>query len=633
MKRFKSIFPDYVRNLLLRLLIVLGLLTLTRIVFYIYNVSAFQDVGIAEFFWGAWFDLITISLYFLPYYALFLLPINIRHLRWHQRLFKYSFHGLTAFMVTLNLIDCAYFPYTLKRSTADILTSISTGSDFGQLFTTFLGENWPLIIVLIGSIFLTAWLYRKTELPRERSNLSREEFLKMNWIWLAILLPLFIFIGRGGIRPRPISILDASAYTTAQNASLVLNTPLAFLKTFWVDQIEEKNYMSLAEERALFNPIHSSVPANILPDSTNVVILVLESFGKEFVGTLSGKTTYTPFLDSLLGESLYYEYAFANGKKSNEAIPAILASIPSLYAEPYMSSRYSANRLEALPTILKEIGYSSAFYHGATNGSMMFDRFSEQCGFDHYFGRKEYGNDRHFDGTWAISDAYFNPWAAKQMSRLKPPFLGLLFTTSSHHPYVVPKEFQKFTKKGNQPICRSISYSDYALRLFFEEAKKQPWFANTLFVLVADHSPASQTPQYSLRHEMYRIPIGFYHPKGLIKPKKSDQIAQQLDIFPTILDFLNVKKTYYSYGSSLLQPTDKYGIAHLEGSYYYFNVEEMLIFCNERVQKLFNFTHGGILNSGNLHNYEQLVSEREKKLKAIIQRYSRDLISNETRLK
>lgn len=633
MKRFKSFVPDYVRSLLLRLLIVFGFLTFTRIVFYLYNSSSFLDVGFAEFFWGSWFDLITISLYFLPYFALFLLPVNIRHLRWHKRLFKYSFHAISGFMLILNLIDCAYFSYTLKRSTGDLLTTISTGSDFGQLLSTFLSENWPLIVLLIGCISLIEWLYRKTELSRVKSDVSRKEFLKVNWLWFAILLPFFVFIGRGGIRPRPISILDATAYTSSQNASLVLNTPLTFLKTFWVHQLEEKKYMSRSEEHALFDPIHTSVPTNLLPDSTNVVILVLESFGKEFVGKLSGETSFTPYLDSLLGESLYFEYAFANGKKSNEAIPAILASIPSLDSEPYMSSRCSSNQLEALPTILKEIGYSSAFYHGATNGSMMFDRFSEQCGFEHYFGRKEYGNDRHFDGTWAISDAYFNPWAAKKMSQLKPPFLGLLFTTSSHHPYFIPKEFRKFTKRGNQPICRSISYSDYALRLFFEEAKNQPWFENTLFVLVADHSPASQTPTYSLRHEMYRIPIGFYHPKGLIPPKKSKQIAQQLDIFPTILDLLNVKKSFYSYGSSLLQPTDKYGIAHLEGSYYYFNGEEMLIFSNEKVQNLFNFTNGDVLNSKNLLHFEQLVSEREKKLKAIMQRYSRDLISNETRLK
>ena len=363
------------------------------------------------------------------------------------------------------------------------------------------------------------------------------------------------------------------------------------------------------------------------------MILVLESFGKEFVGKLSGTETYTPYLDSLLGESMYFEYAFANGKKSNESIPAILASIPSLTNQPYSASQYGDNDIVALPSILKENGYSTAFFHGASNGSMLFDSFSKRAGMEFYFGRNEYGNDDHFDGTWAISDGYFNPWSAKKMSELKPPFCSLLFNTSSHHPYFVPMEFRKFTKKGSQDISASISYADYALRLFFEEAEKQDWFENTLFVFVADHSPGSNNPQYSLRNEMYRIPIGFYHPKGLIKAEKRTEIAQQLDIFPTILDLLNVKSTYYSFGSSLLQSTDKYGLAHLEGSYYYFNGEQMMVFSSDQAQNLLNFTRGSLETEESLPNYNRLVKEKENRLKAILQRYSRDLVSNQTTVK
>lgn len=586
-----------------------------------------------DFFWGGWFDVITISLYFLGYVGLYMLPIPIRHHTWYRILFKVGFLILAGFMLFLNLIDISYFPFTQKRSTADLLGTVSTGSDFGQLIGTFLSENWHLLLIFIVLIFILERLYRLSKDSKEKSTLSTLQFQKINWLWFILIVPLMIFIGRGGTRPVPIGILDATAFTSSQNTALVLNTPFTFLKTISIQGIERKNYFSTEEEQKYFSPIHTSEPANILPDSTNVVILVLESFGKEFVGMLSGKETYTPYLDSLMSHSMYYENAFANGKKSNESIPAILASIPSLMANPYSSSQFGNNNIYALPAILRDNGYASAFYHGATNGSMLFDSFSKRAGMEYYFGRNEYGNEDHFDGTWGISDAYFNPWSAKKMGELKQPFCSLLFNTSSHHPYYFPEEFRKFTKEGPQEICAAISYSDHALRLFFEEAQQQDWYENTLFVFVADHSPGSKTPKYSLRHEMYRIPLGFYHPKGLIKAEKRSEIAQQLDVFPTILDLLNIKSTYYSFGSSLLQSTEKYGIAHLEGSYYYFNGEQMMVFSKDQAQNLLNFTKGSLVTEKDLPDYKRVIKERENRLKAILQRYSRDLISNQTRVK
>lgn len=629
----KKLFPEYVQNIVIRLALVFGVLQITRVIFYLSNSSSFADVGFMEFFWGAWFDIITISLYFLVYVALYLLPLRIRHYRWHQLLFKISFMLLTGFMTFLNLVDISYFPYTQKRSTSDLVGTVSTGSDFGQLVGTFLVENWMYLLTFIVILFVIERLYRFTEHTSEKSTQSTLDFQKTNWFWMILLAGLTVYVGRGGTRPVPIGILDATSFTSSQNTALVLNTPFTFLKTISVTGMEQKNYFSIEKELTYFDPIHHSKPANLLPDSTNVVILVLESFGKEFVGALSGEETFTPFLDSMLSESRNYEYAFANGKKSNEAIPAILASLPSLSSQPYISSQYGDNQIEALPHILKKNGYTSAFFHGASNGSMLFDSFSFRAGMDFYFGRNEYPNDAHFDGHWAISDGYFNPWAAKKMSELEPPFCSLLFNTSSHHPYVVPKEFEQYTKTGEQDIARAISYSDYALKLFFDEAKKHDWYENTLFVFVADHSPASISYQYNLRNEMYRIPLAFYHPKGLIKAEKRTEIAQQLDIFPTILDLLNVKSTYYSYGSSLLQSTEKYGIAHLEGSYYYFNGEEMMIFSSDQVQNLLNFTKGSVVEKGSFPNYDSIVRERENRLKAILQRYSRDLISNQTKVK
>lgn len=628
MKERKIKLPSQVISLLKRLGIAFLLLQVTRFIFFLYNLTAFPDLQLFDVFAGMWFDIITISLIFLPYTLLFLAPLDLREKKWYKTLFKSVFHFLSAGMVLLNLIDSAYFKYTLKRSTRDLLDSIFTGNDFNQLYSTFFSENLLLVGIFIILLLITEMLYRRTSVQVDiaRSN----NFYRSNTLWMIGFCALLVLIGRGGIRPKPIGILDASKYTSPENTALVLNTPFTLLKTIAIDGLKQKHYFSRETELALFNPIRTSQPANILPDQTNVIIVILESFGMEFVGTLSKKKSYTPFLDSLIGQSLHYTNAFANGKKSVEALPAIIASMPSWMSESYLSSPYADNAINSLPSLLKKEGYSSAFFHGASNGSMRFDSFALSAGFDHYFGRDEYPNDFHFDGTWAISDAYFNPWAANKISSLPEPFCSVLFTTSSHHPYYIPEEFKQFTTSGSQRIAKSISYSDYALRLFFEEAKKQPWFDNTLFVFVADHSPASKTPLYNNRTHMYRIPLAFYHPSGSLAGRKNRLVAQQMDILPTVLDLINTKITYYSFGESLLQNNDGQGIAYLQGSYYHYNGDYMVIFSSEKAQKLLNFTGGELSPTDSLPFYKNKARSSERVLKAMIQRYNRDLILNNT---
>ena len=288
------------------------------------------------------------------------------------------------------------------------------------------------------------------------------------------------------------------------------------------------------------------------------------------------------------------------------------------------------NKINTLPSILKKYGYTSAFYHGATNGSMSFDGFSKICGFDHYVGRTEYGNENHSDATWGILDEYFNPWTAQQLSKLEEPFFGTLFTLSSHHPYFIPEKWRPIVKKGPQEICSSINYGDHALRLFFEEAEKQPWFDNTIFVILADHTPSTSTSIYNQRTHIYRIPILFYHPKGLIKPQKTDRIFQQLDILPTLLDLLNIETELYAFGNSFYQDTEEEAITYLSGSYYYFKDRFMTVFNNERAQFLYDFTSENPSQNDSLVFYKDHVSQNEKRIKAIIQQYNRDLIRNET---
>ena len=615
--------------LLMRLGISLFCLFLTRIVFFIANREAFTDVSFSDFFFGSWFDLITVSLLMLPYWALYLLPFvnNFRNSKVYRMFFRVSFHLLNSALLLFNLIDVEYFKYTSKRSTADLFSFVGTSNDMSQLVVAFVKDFWFLIVLFVVFISLVDFLYKKTERKIEEVDFVYWKAILRFFVWSLI----FLILGRGGFGLRPTGIIEASKFTKVENTALVLNTPFTIVKTFGKKSLSLKEFMPIEEEERLFNPIRETQPQNILPNQTNVFVLILESFGSEYAG-LNSKNSFTPFFDSILGQSLFFKNGFSNGKKSIEAVPSILASIPTLMDSPYISSSYGNNKINSLATLLKKEGYSSAFFHGATNGSMRFDGFAKQVGFDSYYGRKEYNNDEHFDNTWGILDEYFNPWSARKMSELKEPFLASLFTLSSHHPYYIPENSIKHTFEGPEPLCASLSYADYSLRLFFEEAKKQPWFNNTIFVLVADHTPSTSSSFYNKRTQMYKIPIGLYYPNKTALIKNSvDQVFQHVDIMPTILDLLNVQTKYYSFGSSYFDnSSEKQALVYIEGVHYAFGKNKMLSFSREKARNLYNHQSGRNYEQDSLLFYKKEVEMIENKTKAIIQRYSRDLIQNQT---
>ncbi len=628
MKNTIGKIPVHARVLLARLGISILMLYITRLLFLAFNSGAFPQLSGWDYLVALWFDMITVGLFFLPYYVLFLIPVNIHHAKLHRIFFKLLFHLTNALLIALNLLDVEYFRYTSKRSTYDLFSTVSTGNDVNQLWTTFLRDFWFLLLFFIVLIVLSEYLYRKTEKYLQKHTVKPS--MGINIGTFVLLVPLLFIMGRGGFALKPTGIIEASMYTSPENTAFIVNTPFTIVKTIDQAALEPVHFLADDECDKIFSPIQQSVPQHLLPDSTNVMIILLESFGVEFIGAYQNNEGYTPFLDSLIGQSLYFEYGFANGKKSIEAVPAIMASLPTLMDAPYINSPYGSNKIEALPNILKRYGYESGFYHGATNGSMSFDGFAAICGFDHYMGRHEYNNEKHSDMTWGILDEYFNPWTARMLSELKEPFFGSLFTLSSHHPYFIPEHMRTKVKHGPQKICASISYGDIALRAFFEEAKKQPWYDNTLFVVLADHSPATTTELYNQRTHMYRIPILFYHPKGYIKPEKSKRIFQQLDIMPTLLDLLNIRTSYYSYGTSYYQQTNGEAFTYLEGTYYYFRDDFMTTFTGEQARNLYDFKVDQVLQEDSLKYFPKVVQRNENRIKAIIQRYNRDLISNQT---
>lgn len=628
--RLKRAIPFNIQVLLIRLGITLFLLTITRIIFHLGNLKSFSNVLFSDYFYGFIGDAISIGIWFIPFYGLSLLPIPFKSHKAYKLLLKFIFHLTNGIMIGLNLMDLEYFKYTSKRSTSDLFTILGAGEDFAQLFTTFLSDFWWIILIFIVLIWFSNFLYNKTL----KFESKREDERKFIWYKDVLYFLVFGFLlftmGRGGLGYRPADMLTIAQWTSPRNLPLVLNTPLTIIKTIGKKGLEKKVYFE--DENIMhqyFNPRQSIATDSTKLKGKNVVVIVLESFGNEWLGVKTGGE-FTPFFDSLLNESLYFEKGFANGKKSIEAMPAIFAGIPSLMDNPYISSPYGTNKIKGLPTLLSEKGYSSAFFHGATNGSMKFDEFASIVGFEKYFGRAEYNNEDHTDDTWGVLDEYFNPWTAETITKeLSEPFIAGLFTLSSHHPYFIPEEHRDKFPSGPAPIAKSIAYGDYSLRLFFEKAKKQPWFENTVFVLCADHTPAGIDSYYVNSIGRYKIPIAIFDPQKRIKPKRSSKIMGQIDITPSILDLLEYENSFFSFGKSVFKSGKKFTFNFLNETYHLYKDDRIISFQNDELVSIYNFEKDSLMHNDSLKYLKKEAQIYENTIKSIIQQYNSSMINNQ----
>lgn len=628
--------------LVYRFLLLLILYTLCRLGFYLFNLAVFNHLSLAEllyiFLGGIKFDIAALLYLNSLYIVSQILPFPFRYNETYQKCCKWLFIVSNGLGFLANFIDFVYYKFTLKHTTASVFSQFSNEQNKLKLFVDFLADYWFLVILFIGFIYLFIWLYRFTKIPK-RPIFTWKHYLT-HTIALVIIAGLVVIGMRGGWRhsTRPITMSNAGDFVKSpSDMSLVLNTPFTIMKTLKAANLKPVNYFDQTTLDRLYNPIHQ--PANKGPfKKLNVVFLIIESLGKEHIGGLNKDLLngtykgYTPFIDSLVELSFTSSHTYANGRKSIDALPSIISGIPSI-REPFVLSAYSGNHTTSIAKILANEGYETAFFHGAPNGSMGFSAYTNLAGIKNYYGKSEYNNDEDFDGIWGIWDEPFMQYMAQTMNTFKQPFFSAFFSVSSHHPFKVPKKYTGKFPKGNLPVQEPMGYTDMAIRKFFATASKMPWYNNTLFVLVADHATVSYLPEYQTAPGYFSIPILFYYPGGDLKGK-TDKLIQQIDIMPTVLNYLNYNKPYFAFGfDALSNNKDNFVVNNNDGSFNLYQNDYLLQNDGLKSTALYNLKTDR-LNKINLVNKSPEVQQTmEKSLKAFIQQYNNRMIKDQLTVK
>ncbi len=625
-----------------RFSIILILYTLCRLGFYAFNYSLFQPISLPKYlfmlFGGLKFDISALIYINLLFLILQLTPTPYKYRDGYQRFCKWLFIVTNSFGILANFVDFVYFKYTLKRTTATVFDQFSHEDNKLSLFADFLRDYWYLLLLLVAVIWLFTWLYDRVSVKKV-SPFNWADYTLQTGLTIAIALLCVIGVRGGwGFVTRPITLSNAGEFVdTPDQMSLVLNTPFCIFRTLKASKLKQVSHFDEQTLNTLYNPIHQ--PSGNEPfNKLNVVFLIIESLGKEHVGSLNrnlmdGKYSgYTPFIDSLVSEGFTFTHTYANGRKSIDALPSIISGIPSI-REPYVLSIYSGNQTTSIAKLLGDEGYETAFFHGAPNGSMGFSSYTNLAGIKRYYGQNEYGKPEDSDGTWGIWDDLFMQYMAGTMNTLKQPFFSAFFSLSSHHPFNLPEQYKGKFPKGPLPVQEVLGYTDMALRNFFKTASTMPWYKNTLFVLCADHATVSYFPEYQNTPGYFAIPIVFYYPGGQLKGK-SDKIVQQIDIMPTVLNFLNYKKPYFALGfDAFNQHSDNFAVNNNDGTFSFYQGDYLLMNDGKLNLSLYNLK-ADPLTANNILEKETLVAEKmEKYLKAFIQQYNNRMIDNKLTVK
>lgn len=534
------------------------------------------------------------------------------------------FLTVNSFAVFISIADIFYFQHSMKRSSGAILGMID---GFYLMIFDYFKEYWYGLLFFIASIVAISFVSYFPTIHRNTFELKK--------VTCNILLVFFITY----------TSFNYGYFSNNIENDLVTNTPLSIIDFLlnepnFINNKSLPNYDTFKSNEAtnnirLTNNYHTD---SIGTNKMNVVIIVLESFSKEYIGFFNGTSNYTNFLDSICQKSLVFDNSFANALHSNEGIPAIFSSIPALSAEPFLTSKYKANAINGIPKLLKSSGYTSAFFHGGVNGVYGFDYFAKKCGFERYYGKDEYGNNRHYDGSWGIWDDMFFKFTSENISKMNEPFIVGLFSLSSHHPYLLPPHYSPVLG-NNKSFENSIMYTDYSLKSFFKHSLNKKWFKNTIFVITADHTARVGNPKNinDIILNRYSIPIIFYTPNGDIKPEISNYPVQQIDILPSIIDYLNVDLKFPCIGSSVFSKVPgKVVVNFSDGIYWAANNGTMVSVPNDQIGmdsgtsgvEYFYYSYGKHIRQQVGSNNKSFIDSTVTYLKSVVQYYNNSMNNN-----
>jgi len=543
---------------------------LARVGLFLVYLEDFHDLTLFEvlraFARGLLFDASIITLVTGGPLLLMLLPFRLAHHRHWLSFWTWANFVLLALFLLLLAGDIVYFGFVHRHAGPEI---IALGGDVDLMLDMAIGSYWWALLLFlaacVGLFFLWRRLFRHADAEVGR-------FLPRLAILLIALLSVAMLI-RGGLGRKPLDIVDAFVEGRPSAAYLSLNGPFAMSRALlnthnvktdffaWDEAVRRTQEQVLAPgERLLAGDEYPLLRARTTTTARkpNVVVLMLESWDAAHVDTLRRAMNLDPFgvtpnFDALARQGLLFTRFYANGERSMDGLAALVAGIPTLPGTAYLGMGMEQNRMAYLGHMAKQEGYEPIFLQSSKRGSFHVDSIAAMAGFTRYLGSEDIpatGHSKNITERGAWDHDTFQE-ANKLFEQAKKPFVGFVFTASTHLPFQSPGErWQKFPPDSlEHRFLNSLYYADWALGEFIAAAKKSGYYDNTIFILTADHvsgfaGKSGDVP--SLHH----VPLLVVAP-GL-KPGITARTGGQVDVIPTLAQLAGWRSSQAGLGHSLL---------------------------------------------------------------------------------
>ena len=553
-------------SLLKQFLFWMFVFAVSRAVFFVYysNILAIENIPLSEVFASFWYAIpldIATTCYILIIPFLLLFIQSFYNPKWlsYTNLFYTAIILFAYLLITTSEIGIYdEWKTKLHYKALHYITNpdeIYNSSETSVFFT--------LIIILIAQFVGGFWLYKRFVFDR----IEKAPRNLVISILFFLIVPSMLFLGlRGGISEIPIT--QSKSYFSKHNFVNLASINSGY--SFLISTIENYNFRD-ENPFEFYNPeeatkrvqqlheVQNDTTIDILKSKRpNIVILLMESWSADLIESLGGKKGITPQFQNLEKQGLLFTNFYASGNRSEQGIAAVLGGFPST---PIISLTHNLEKIVKLPSLTKALekeGYSTSFYFG---GELMYggiNSFISVNGFDVIKEENDFDDDLP-RGKLGIHDEFMLNEQLLDLNNEKQPFFSMLFTVSTHSPYDQPMDdvISWATDDNQNGYLNSAYYTDRCLGEYFEKARKQPWYSNTLFIIVADHSHNTYNnwPVYS--KEYRKIPLLFYG--GVLKEEyrgeKINRIGSQTDVGVTLLSQLDIATDDFFWSRNLFNPT------------------------------------------------------------------------------
>lgn len=532
---------------------------ITRSVFLIWNIEETAGAGIGEVLASYWYALYVDAAMISYFMAFSWLLFTIAGFWKPQLLLKINRWLQFILIVTISILTIAELPIYDEwhhKLTWKALWFLQNPAEVVSTATTLQLTLGPLAIILLATVGI--WLFRRI-VPYAEA----EQPVWWKHSLFVMIAPVFIFwCMRGGFfQVVPVQVSDAY-YSRSDFLNTVSVNSTFHLFSNWFQNLNAgEPYQLLPQQEAeqifsrIIPPQADSTSSVLTVKRPNVVLVVLEGWSADLIEPLGGYAGVTPHFNEMLKNGISFDSCYASGSLSDQGMAAVFSAFPAQPKTSIITQPDKYTKLPCLSTAFNNAGYATSFMFGGqlSYGNIraymyynQFARITEEKDFEAAIPK----------GKLGAHDQYLYERQLRDLAKEKQPFFAAMFTLSTHGPFDIPMQTVLNWGGKEKEYINSAFYADRCIHNFLESARKQPWYNNTLFVFVPDHSHNSPR-NWSFNSPNYRrIPMVFYG--EVIRPEykgyRYKKICSQIDLAATLLTQLDFDASAFRYSKNLFNP-------------------------------------------------------------------------------